>query len=109
MCILHLKSKTTGDDIEQMITISSCHISKTTAEYLERQSLDKHTDIICYEKSNLGWFIYVPYDEYKHIHKNKEIPIDLKRLFKYAAKKQCTWLCIDRDGIVLKNFPIFDW
>ena len=99
--------------IERMITLSTRHICKDTAEYISRQSDLSSSDIILFKKAcadnDYGWFIYVPLGYMDSISNNKNIPSDLKVLMYYAAEQNCCWLCLDCDGEETVLLPLYKW
>lgn len=101
------KSKT-NLEIDKMLTLSTAHITKETADLLEREVkylLDK-IPLAIYNKAEFGWFIHVP-DEY---YLEKElVPNDLLECVNIAIKYNCKWLCLDCDGLIIPELKIYDW
>ena len=91
-------------DISKMLTVSTAHISKETAEMLDKDT--DTLDIVVYNKKEYGWFIYIPF----YYDNNKlYIPKDLHNLLIFAKDSSCDWLCLDRDGEILENLETYEW
>ena len=104
-------------EISKMLTVSSCHIEESTAHCLDR---DCFFDLAVYNKDHFGWFIYLRLENFKEdMPKDSEddmpkdfeenIPEDLARLINLAVENECSVLCIDCDGPVLPNYPVYNW
>lgn len=102
-------------EIDQMITISTCHISQETAQILEDSSEERTS--LClpatYTKGKYGFLIYVGEDftgdRIKDSDACNDVPDDLYECMKLARKQGCVWLCLDRDAMVVDNLPSYDW
>ena len=89
-------------EISKMITVSTGHISKETAELLENDNI---YGLIVYQKDEYGWFIFLSEEDDYYV----SIPDELLKLIKFAKDLGCSWLCLDRDGDVLEYLEVFDW
>lgn len=88
-------------EISKMLTVSTAHVSKETAELLENDELD----IVIFDKGEYGWFIFLSdEDDYYD-----NFPVELLKLMNFAKDLCCDWLCLDRDGEVLEYLETFDW
>lgn len=99
-----------------MLTISTAHVSKETADLINEEC-ESWSDInfpACYTKGEYGYLIYVP-DDYlvqgeDGIEETYEsIPDDLHDCILLAMENHCQWLCLDRDGMVVDELSIFNW
>ena len=90
-------------EITKILTISTAHITKVTAELLD----DGVRDLSVYSKGEYGWFIFVP--ESDVINSLHIMLPDLMRLLQFAKDLGCEWLCLDRDGEVLEYFNTYEW
>lgn len=94
-------------EISRMLTVSTAHISEETNCWLsDCDSFSFPVPIVVYPKEEYGWFI----------HKIKvrsvnlmDIPKDLAALVRMADALECDWLCLDRDGELVDNLPIYKW
>lgn len=89
-------------EIDKIITLSTAHITKETYNLLENHPSEVCTAL--YRKNRYGWFIYVP-DELDNI----SVPKDLNKLFEFARRHDCVWLCLDCDGNKVDFLPVYDW
>ena len=89
--------------ISKMLDISKTHITAETSDWLDKE-VDLAEEITAYAKEGYGWFIVITPDDLD----NDNIPEDLMRCMKLAYKKKCHWLCIDQDGEVLDDLPVFE-
>lgn len=97
-------------EITRMLTISTAHISKETADLLAGEyplgSVPTwEMSVGIYDKDGYGWYIYSSLDE--HIHPS--MPEDLAACLRLAHKHQCAVLCLDTYGDVVEGFPVYDW
>ena len=90
-------------EISKMLTVSTAHITKTTAELLD----DGVRDLIVYPKAEYGWFILIPSSDV--IDSLHIVMSDLMRLLKLAKDLGCEWLCLDCDGEVLDYMTTYEW
>lgn len=89
--------------IEEIMTLSTAHISKKVAKWLETEQ----DSLIVYPKAEYGWFILVDNDD-DDIMRN--VPDELAILIKFAVDNHCNWLCLDADGELLKDvFATYEW
>ena len=92
--------------IEKCITISSEHISLETSGKLDVEPAFNEIPFFIFKKSNYGWWINIDpaaADDYT------AIPADLMSCILYAWKHDCTWLCLDADGEIISELPVFNW
>lgn len=104
--------RATEFDICKMITISSAHITEETAKALDKEPVTNKYGLSVYNKSDYGWFIYLPENirksDDKESSEEETLPKDLKACIKFADNKECEWLCIDFDGPEV-DLPIYEW
>lgn len=89
-------------EINKMLTVSTGHISKETAELLDKDNI---YGLVVYQKDEYGWFIFLSEEDDYYA----GIPDELLKLIKFAKDLGCSWLCLDRDGDVLEYLEVFDW
>lgn len=85
--------------IFKYMDLSTGHISHQTAEWLD----ENPEGIIMYPKGEYGWFIHVSEET------DEQVPADLAKVLKFAQKKNCAWLVLDRDGESIDELEKFDW
>ena len=89
-------------DISRMITISTCHIDEYTAT---RMNINKSVySATVYRKDEYGWFVYI-----NEGFEEEDNPECLKACMRFAKKNECEWLCLDSDGPVMKDLPVYEW
>ena len=104
ICMNRIMSETRSDsyEIDQMLTISSAHVSQNTRELLD-QTVDDECCVPMppvYEKSGYGWFVAClpDYDNKSLGVTLDDYPADLAAAMRLAKEHECLWLCIDYDG-----------
>ena len=92
-------------DITKMWTLSTGHITEKTNEYLSESinSTEMNRPIV-YEKGEYGYYIPVM-DEDDEV----EYPEDLQRIIEAARDFDCSLICLDTDGEIVKWLPVYDW
>lgn len=90
--------------IEKMLTISTFHISKRTAHLIGLEQIP----LVIYPKDGYGWFLYLDLESCEK-EELSSIPEDLWKIISFAKMQGCNWLCLDCDGEMLKQLPVFDW
>ena len=91
-------------EISKMLTISTGHVSKETAELLDYDNIN---GIVVYQKDEYGWFILA--SSYNDYDLEEDLPKDLVVVLEFALSHGCEWLCLDCDGEVLDDLEVFDW
>lgn len=93
-------------EIHKMLTLSTSHISKETAQLFDAFELP--FDLCIYDKraglDHYGWFL----TDWS-LSQGMNIPHDLFACFRVAEENGCDWLCLDCDGEVLKHLPVYEW
>lgn len=110
ICMNRIISETGSDsyEIDQMLTISSAHVSQSTRELLDKVI----NDTCCvpmppvYEKSGYGWFVACLPD-YDEESLGVTYPADLAAAMKLAKEHGCIWLCIDCDGPEMDELKLY--
>ena len=97
-------------EITRMLTISTAHISKETADLLAGEFPMQivpawEMSVGIYSKEDFGWYIYTsPLDRI-----DPSMPEDLAACLRLAHKHDCEVLCLDCDGEVVEGLPVYDW
>lgn len=90
-------------EISKMLTISTAHIRPETAKFLDKEEKECGTGLIVYNKSEFGWFVFVPDAGCL------DTPIDLHECLLLAHLNGCDWLCLDRDGERVDDLQEYEW
>ena len=100
-------------EICKMITLSTAHVSEDSIRLLERDTRSggyPKAGLVSYQKSDYGFFIYVPSDEEEWKETEQEIAReDLKAVAAYARNAGCEWLVLDCDGPKEDTLPLYEW
>lgn len=89
-------------EIAKMLTLSTAHIKKETAEFLN----NPNSDLIVFAKGEYGWFISGEWIQEELI---PDIPEDLIKIVHLAQENECLWICLDRDGEEIEGLPVYKW
>lgn len=96
-----------------MLTLSTAHIEKETAEMLKHQSVDSdleydtiNTNLVVYSKADYGWWIHVADLDRDDV---RLLPCDLAACCMIAMRENCEWLCLDADGPIEDCLPMYEW
>ena len=102
-------------DISKMLNVSTAHITKETAEFIQKVCKNYNlSKLIVYDKSLnydgcteiYGWFIYC-----KVNCTDLDVPKDLIKIMCFARDNGCEWLCLDRNYDVIENeyLDVYEW
>ena len=89
-------------EICKMLTISTGHISRATADRLTEGD-DDLPWVLAW--SDYGWLV-LAHDIAGDDH---DFPEDLQRCMDFAWSHGCDWVRLDCDGDKLDELPVFDW
>lgn len=94
-------------EISKMLTISTAHIMERTGNELNEaiNNAEAAIDLCIYEKKDYGFYVHIPEDWQDE----RNIPCDLKDCVKMADNNGCEWLCLDRDGEIVGELPVYEW
>jgi hypothetical protein len=91
----------------QIPVVSTCHISKATAEWLEGVAGLSGADFPYVGHYGGGFFVSVPSDVDAVV---GEEPEDLSPLWKWARENDYDWIRLDGEvGDVIDGLPTYDW
>lgn len=93
--VFDAKAETTYE-IQKTLCVSTGHITEEEAGKLTRMGLEIEQSQYC----------YVLYCEMPD---GNEYSLEIQNLMSLARDLDCSWLKLDRDGPVLKDFPVFEW
>lgn len=94
-------------EICKMLTLSTAHITKETANTLKERSAHwADYDLVIYDKDTFGWWIHISEEGTEDLH---SVPADLVACINFALDNGCEWLCIDCDGPIEESLPIYEW
>lgn len=95
-------------DITHVLTISTAHITRQTADLLVDADSDVWAWPCCvsvYDKAEYGWWIFAAGANVRA----KTMPKDLVDCIRLATRHNCDWLCLDCDGEIVPELPQYDW
>lgn len=105
-----IKVPTETLSVSKILTVSTAHVTKAMYKMLVEDMNDSSSVMLpVYEKTDTdgtkyGLFIYIPAD----INWDR-IPKGLKPLLELAISNECDVVCLDSDGSVIKELPVYEW
>lgn len=91
-------------DITKMVTISTAHIKESTTSFLEE------TLLFPVYQSDYFYMIWIEDDTEPYLKPFKNaIPNDLWACIMFAHNLGCQWLCLDGDGEIVGELPVYEW
>lgn len=91
-------------DITKMVTISTAHIKESTTSFLDE------TLLLPVYPSDYFYMIWIEDDTEPYLKPFKNaIPNDLWDCIMFAHNLGCQWLCLDRDGEIMDELPVYEW
>ena len=96
-------------EITKMLTLSTIHITKETAEKLNYELNNNVMYLVVYAKEDCGWYVYIPEELTLYPEDYEDVPDDLMKLLLFARDMDCGILCLDCDGEVLDYLEKFYW
>jgi len=84
--------------LDKILTISTGHIKKDTANHIHDYDLMVYDKI--FKGELYGYYIYVY---------PCKLPEDLKAVVDYATKQGCSIVCLDVDGPICDHLPFYSW
>jgi len=97
-------------EISRMITLSTAHLDKDTAELLTNATATSGyiKNLCVYEKGGYGWFLW--YDADNEEANFLSLPECLQDIIAFARKNgNIEWICLDCDGPTEDELNIFEW
>ena len=98
-------------EITRCLTISTAHISKETEEKLKVESYQNNMCLCVYDRLDFGWWINVD-DVAREVLEDpslaEDVPEDLVACLKLAVEHDCQLLCLDCDGLVVDDLPVYE-
>lgn len=95
--------KSTKENIECALVLSTAHITERTSEILTSDAID---GLVAYPKGEYGFFVYVPEESSEGI---SDCPKDLMACIEAAKERGCEWLMLERDAETMETLPTYDW
>lgn len=102
-------------EIGKLLTISTAHISRETADLLELAVKDD-TDLslpVVFTKGEYGYVVHISEeltgDRNTDLNLYSDTPEDLYECQKLAMENGCDWLVLDCDGDYADGLPVYDW
>ena len=87
-------------NITRCLTISADHITPETASALDNGD---EVGVVYYAKDGYGWWVYT------EVISENDLPDDLAKCLEVAIANECELLCLDCDGEVLDELPVYEW
>jgi hypothetical protein len=88
------------------LDVNIMHVTKHDIGLLNRE--EPTNPVICYQY-NEGYFIYVPGENNNvDIRKYRYSPAFIN-LFCVAQRIKCTFINLDRDGVIYSDLPVYTW
>lgn len=92
------------DEIHNVLTLSTSHVTETTAKILNSIPCEQWSSVCGGPFGSYGWFMYAPEEDFEGT-----IPPELMRVFKYARSVGCKYVLFDRDANTVDQLPAFEW
>lgn len=91
-------------DITKMVTISTAHIKESTTSFLDE------TLTLSVYKTPYSYTIWIDNNPEEYLEEYKIcIPDDLWDCIMLAHNLGCQWLCLDEDGEIVDELPVYEW
>ena len=87
----------------KMLTISTAHLSQETCNHTLSQLCPT---LPIWDKGEDGWFIYAHLGQPKL---GADIPADLQNVLRYARKRGCEYVMLDKDWPIAADLESFNW
>lgn len=96
-------------DITRVLNLSTAHITKNTADTLDRCALNNDYIPLCsvYEKGEYGWYVYI--DDSGEPDQIPDELSDIRDCIIFALKHDITCICFDRDTDTVVGLPVYNW
>lgn len=95
--------------IDKIMKLSTAHVSKSTADWLDAQGL-KNADWTIEDMGSIhvgshayGWFGYC-HDEF-----GEDYPPSIIAVMEFARSRGCKWYNLDADADTYDELPVYDW
>ncbi|MEE9383193.1 MAG: hypothetical protein V3V08_07250 [Nannocystaceae bacterium] len=89
-------------EISKVLTISTGHITRRTAELMDAKEINLP---VHYQWGEYGWIFWTGREHYEF----DETPDDLLLCIMFAKDKGCRYLLLDRDGEGIDELPFYEW
>jgi len=93
---------------EKLLTLSTAHICKETADKLDADPETNCLGLCVYNKAQYGWFI-ADIQHAPNVKGFDELPEDLHNLILFAKDLGVDILCLDCDGDELPYLETYTW
>ena len=96
-------------DITRVLNLSTAHITKNTADTLDRCALNNDYIPLCsvYEKGEYGWYVYI--DDSDNPYLISDELSDIRDCIIFALKHDINCICFDRDADTVIGLPVYNW
>lgn len=95
-------------DITRVLNLSTAHITKNTADALDRCALNNDYIPLCgvFEKGEYGWYVYIDSNDPNLIPDELS---DIRDCVIFALKHDINCICFDRDADTVIELPVYNW
>jgi len=95
--------------IRQVLDLSTAHLPPHI-----RDGLPRYAGVVAYSLSTsddqYGWLLWVPYSPDGHAAATGgEVPAQVLAIQRYARKRGCDYVLLDRDAEKVAELPTWDW
>lgn len=112
MLIAQNTTTDTKPEIQNIMTISTMHLTEDTMKQID-QNQNSYNTLSIYPKINqsgalsalIGYFIYVLHSTAKE--RKNELPDDLFAVTEFAIKNNCNMICLDWDGPIIPDIKYY--
>lgn len=95
-------------DIEQMLVVSTSHITPELAQTLSNDPDPEHMEWWPDFSRDEGWIFYAPASDVDDP-RYADAPACLQALIEFARSHGCCWLMLDCDGETVPALPTWEW
>lgn len=89
-------------EITKMLVLSTAHLT----EYACNQWLAESCPWACYEKAEIGYFMYACDDTQPG---EPGVPAEIAPIIAFARANGCDWVMFDCDAPEIEGLPVYDW
>lgn len=90
--------------IAKVLTLSTAHVTETTAKKLARYAETDSEMPVAYDLETYGWLVYTG-----DMSNETTWPDDLRTIVAFARNHSCLWIKLDRDGETVDGLPTYEW
>lgn len=92
-------------ETQRMLVLSTSHLREATCN----DWLPNRCPWGCYEKGEVGYFMWVVDDSAIYHDDAPATPNELRVILDYANRHKFDWIMFDRDGPIQPGLVVYDW